>query len=105
MLEGFFKRCLGLVLGLGVIVGLVYSLIRFSVDGLMRKGLGRFFASMWFSSFLVSGSNFVGLGGGYHRYKVDLGWNERVLGGLGLFNIVLVVSSEVVGYFRLLGWL
>lgn len=44
VLEGIFKRCLGLVLMLGVVVGLVYSVIGFVVEAFYRKMLGRFFA-------------------------------------------------------------
>lgn len=32
-----------------------------------------------------------------------MGWNESVLGGVGIFNFLLILSSEVVGYFMLLG--
>lgn len=104
VLEGIFKRCLRLALIVGVIVVFLYSLFNFSIRRLVLKVIRRFFARMWFGSFMVAGFNFLGLGGGYYSNKVDLGWNEKVLGGLGLFRLIIIISSEVLSYFRLLTW-
>lgn len=54
--------------------------------------------SMWFVAYLVP----ICTMGGMQRSRavfnaVDLGWNEEVFGGLGLFSELLGVRSRLLG--------
>lgn len=104
LLEYKFKSFLFFLLWLGAFFVVLRVLIKsflFSVAGLIKNFILSFFCTMWFSFHRVSVFNKVFLtrrGLVYNR--VDLGWNEHVLGGLGLFDGILGYRSSILSLWR-----
>lgn len=104
LLEFKFKSFLFFLLWLGVFFVLFRVMVKFflfKVIGFLKSFLLSFFCTMWFSLHGVSMFNKISLGkSGLVYNRVDLGWNEYVLGGLGLFDGILGYSSSILRLWR-----
>lgn len=85
----------------GIILSFAYSLGRSSYFIKSKhqwiKLFRFFFYRIWFSAYLVPVLRHFGFKGSRLMFKeVDLGWNEGVFGGIGLFTLILLVRRQLL---------
>lgn len=104
LLEARFKLFLLILLITGGIIVLVRATVKifaFSFPNMIKVFMVSFFCTIWFSSHWVSMINRLGLQWSGMAYnKVDLGWNERVFGGLSVFQVIVDTSRRVLRLWR-----
>lgn len=86
----------------GVLVVLVYALkSKVKLNSALAKMLQFFFLRIWFAYYLVPVfTSLVFRGRGFVFKEVDLGWNESVFGGEGVFVSILEVRSRLLRFCR-----
>lgn len=92
-----------LVLLYVLLVGIVFAFFRgfFKKKFLGVRGRTKlvyeFFTSIWFISYVAPVARSIGLKVRQNRFKtVDEGWNESVIGGVGLFELLLRVRVNLL---------
>lgn len=102
LLEVGFKGFMTFVFFCGAVVVSLWALVamvKLCYSGVLKKFFLSFFSSMLFVKHSVSIFNVSFLKTSQLAYKVvDLGWNEYVLGGLGVFDYLVMLNRRVLSF-------